>query len=187
MFSDNNPGTDLHFVYIDRNNKITAQNGILISHKEYKFFMRCNDDNGLRSFLYESVLFDLDGYDDSIEDLINKYQINYKEHIPKRRAPKEPSMLNLENKPEIQFTGFYSVLKMNQIKTKDELVQIAKDNGYFVKKSKTLGSNVSILVCGHNAGPSKMIKASDMGSILLNERQFLHMVENGGELIDHDV
>ena len=38
--------------------------------------MRCNDDNGLRSFLYESVLFDLDGYDDSIEDLINKYQSN---------------------------------------------------------------------------------------------------------------
>ena len=79
--------------------------------------MRCNDDNGLRSFLYESVLFDLDGYDDSIEDLINKYQSNYKEHIPKRRAPKEPSMLNLENKPKIQFTGFYSVLKMNQTNT----------------------------------------------------------------------
>ena len=91
---------------------------------------------------------------------------------------------NLDNKPEIQFTGFYSVLKMDQIKTKDELVGIAKDNGYFVKKSKTLGTNVSILVCGHNAGPIKMIKASEKGSILLNEQQFLHMVENGGELLE---
>ena len=100
--------------------------------------------------------------------------------------PREPSLLNLDNKPEIQFTGFNSVLKMDQIKTKDELIQIDKDNGYFVKKWKTLDSNVSILVCGHNVGPSKIIKASNMGSILINEWQFLHMVENGGELIDHE-
>jgi hypothetical protein len=186
MFKDIIPGTSLHFIYIDRNNKITEQNGILISLKEYKFYMRCDFDNGLRCYLYDSVLFDLDDYDGSIEDLLNKYQSNFKEHIPKRRVPREPSLLNLDNKPEIQFTGFYSVLKMDQIKTKDELIQIAKDNGYFVKKSKTLGSNVSILVCGHNAGPSKMIKASNMGSILINERQFLHMVENGGELIDNE-
>jgi|TARA_B110000483_G_scaffold43087_1_gene53765 hypothetical protein len=184
MFKSFNPGTNLHFIYIDRNNKISEQNGILISHKEYKFYMRCSEDNGLRSFLYPSVLLNLEGYDDSIESLINNYQANYKEHIPQSRAPREPSMLNLDNKPEIQFTGFYSVLKMDQIKTKDELVGIAKDNGYFVKKSKTLGTNVSILVCGHNAGPIKMIKASEKGSILLNEQQFLHMVENGGELLE---
>ena len=73
---------------------------------------------------------------------------------------------------------------MDQIKTKDELVGIAKDNCYFVEKSITLGTNVSILVCGHNAGPIKMIKASEKGSILLNEQQFLHMVENGGELLE---
>ena len=128
----------------------------------------------------------MDDYDGSIEDFLNKYHSNFKEHIPKRRVPREPYLLNLDNKPEIQFTGFNSVLKMDQIKTKDELIQIDKDNGYFVKKWKTLDSNVSILVCGHNVGPSKIIKASNMGSILINEWQFLHMVENGGELIDHE-
>ncbi len=63
--------------------------------------MRCSEDNRLRSFLYPSVLLNLEGYDDSIESLINNYQANYKEHIPQSRAPREPSMLNLDNKPEI--------------------------------------------------------------------------------------
>ena len=76
----------------------------------------------------------MDDYDGSIEDFLIKYHRNFKEHIPKRRVPREPSLLNLDNKPEIQFTGFNSVLKMDQIKTKDELIQIDKDNGYFVKK-----------------------------------------------------
>lgn len=73
---------------------------------------------------------------------------------------------------------------MSQIKTKKELEDIAKKNGFFIKTSKKLGLNVSILVCGHNAGPKKMIEASSRGSILLNEKQFLHMIDSGGELID---
>jgi hypothetical protein len=137
-----------------------------------------------KSYLYESVLMDLFSYTRSIDNLVKDYQSNYKEHIPERRGPREPSRLNLENKPEIQFTGFCSALKMNQMKTKDELVKLAKDNGYFTKKSKTLGINVSILVCGPNAGPVKMKQASDKGTILLDECQFIYMIENGGELID---
>tara|TARA_B110000503_G_scaffold94752_1_gene142698 strand:+ start:182 stop:748 length:567 start_codon:yes stop_codon:yes gene_type:complete len=179
--NDTAPGSKIHFLYIDRNNKITEQKTLLISHKEFKFYARCEIENRVKCYLYESVLMDLFTYSGSIDNLLKDYQCNYKEHIPQRR---EPSTLNLENKPEIQFTGFYSVLKMNQIKTKDELVKLAKDNDYFTKKSKTLGLNVSILVCGPNAGPVKMKQASDRGAILLNESQFIHMIENGGELID---
>ena len=53
-----------------------------------------------------------------------------------------------------------------------------------LKSQQIIGLNVSILVCGHNARPKKMIEASSRGSILLNEKQFLHMIENGGELLD---
>jgi hypothetical protein len=184
MYKDITPGTEINFVYIDANNKVSEQRCTLLSHKDYKFYGKCLNDGHLKAYLYESILQDLHNFNGDINKLIDHYQKDFKEYVPVRRGPRDPSRLNIENKPEIQFTGFYSVLKMNQIKTKSELEDIAKEAGFFLKKSKKLGKNVSILVCGHNAGPSKMMEASQKGSILLNEKQFLHMISSGGELID---
>ena len=184
MYKDISPGSTIHFVYIDANNKVTEQKSTLLSHKDHKFYAKCLLQGHLKSFLYESVLQDLTDNKEDIQTLLSHYQSNYKEYVPIRRGPRNPSRINTGNKPEIQFTGFYSVIKMSQIKTKKELEDIAKKNGFFIKTSKKLGLNVSILVCGHNAGPKKMIEASSRGSILLNEKQFLHMIDSGGELID---
>jgi hypothetical protein len=184
MNKDIEPGASIHFVYIDSKNKVTEQKSTLLSHKDHKFFAKCLTHGHLKCFLYESVLFDLTNYKDNLSALLLHYQGFYTEYVPVRRGPRDPSTLNIASKPEIQFTGFYSVLKMNQIKTKQELMDIAESKGFFIKKSKKIGLNVSILVCGHNAGPKKMIEASSRGSILLNEKQFLHMIENGGELLD---
>ena len=184
MNKDIAPGSSIHFIYIDANNKVTEQKSTLLSHKDHKFYAKCEIEGHLKSFLYESVLKDLSDNKEDISALLYYYQGNYQEYVPIRRGPRDPSSINTDNKPEIQFTGFYSVLKMSQTKTKKELEDIANKNGFFIKTSKKLGLNVSILVCGHNAGPKKMIEASSRGAILLNEKQFLHMIDSGGELID---
>ena len=186
MNKDIVPGSTIHFVYIDSNNKVTEQKSILLSHKDHKFYAKCLVEGNLKSYLYESVLEDLSDNKKDISALLNHYQNSFEEYVPVRRGPRNPSLINTDNKPEIQFTGFYSSLKMNQTKTKQELIDIAEINGFFIKKSKKLGLNVSILVCGHNAGPKKMIEASSRGSILLNEKQFLHMIDSGGELLDEN-
>ena len=116
MNKDIEPGASIHFVYIDSNNKVTEQKSILLSHKDHKFFAKCLTDGHLKCFLYESVLFDLTNYKDDISALLLHYQECYTEYVPVRRGPRDPSTLNIANKPEIQFTGFYSALKMNQIK-----------------------------------------------------------------------
>ena len=186
MYQELMPGLELHFIYKDSNNKVTEQNITLIKNEDYKFSGKSLNDNKYRTYLHERVLMDLFDSNDSTDILIAKYQSKYKEHVPVSRGPKDTSKLNLDNKVEIQFTGFYSTLKMDQKNTKQDLIKLAEDNDLFVKKSKSLGANVSLLVCGPNAGPKKMIKASEKGSILLSEVQFLHMIASGGEIQDNE-
>jgi len=186
MYQELMPGLELHFIYKDSNNKVTEQNITLINNENIKFSGKSLNDNKYRSYLHERVLKDLFDSNDSTDVLIAKYQSEYKEHVPVSRGPRDKSQLNLDNKVEIQFTGFYNTLKMDQKHTRKDLEKISKDNDLWVNPSKSLGANVSLLICGPNAGPTKMIRASEKGSILLNEDQFLHMIATGGEIQDND-
>ncbi|MCK8043435.1 hypothetical protein MSG37_00925 [Shewanella sp. 1CM18E] len=71
---------------------------------------------------------------------------------------------------EICFTGFNAV-ERNELETQAELV------GLSVKKSVT--KNLHILCIGENAGPSKIDKAREGGSVIIDKSQFVHFAETG--------
>lgn len=68
---------------------------------------------------------------------------------------------------EICFTGF----KKDK---REELELKAMLNGFLVRKSVT--KNLSYLVCGSNAGPTKMSKAIDQGAEIISETEFLEII-----------
>ncbi|EPJ0505245.1 BRCT domain-containing protein [Klebsiella variicola] len=66
----------------------------------------------------------------------------------------------------ICFTGFGK-------NEKNELIETAKQRGYSVKGDVIKG--LSYLCCGENAGPSKINKAKENGSVLLSVADFLNL------------
>ena len=148
MYQELMPGLELHFIYKDSNNKVTEQNITLIKNEDYKFSGKSLNDNKYRTYLHERVLMDLFDSNDSTDILIAKYQSKYKEHVPVSRGPRDTSKLNLDNKVEIQFTGFYSTLKMDQKNTKQDKsagqLSYAKQKNYN-KKIKSLQNRISKL------------------------------------------
>lgn len=86
----------------------------------------------------------------------------YKHHPPKKDPDK--------NKPQICFTGFRPAQKEN-------LYDHAQQNGMKIVKSVT--KKLSFLCIGENAGPSKMKKAKEQNIFIMNEQQFLQMLETG--------
>ncbi|MGS0724583.1 BRCT domain-containing protein [Shewanella sp. 0m-11] len=71
---------------------------------------------------------------------------------------------------EICFTGFNAV-ERNELETQAELV------GLSVKKNVT--KNLHILCIGENAGPSKVDKAREGGSVIIDKSQFVHFADTG--------
>lgn len=71
---------------------------------------------------------------------------------------------------EILFTGF----KKDR---RTELEEIAHEAGMVVRKNVT--TNLDFLCAGSNAGPSKLADALDRGVTVLDEQQFLLMLETG--------
>lgn len=71
---------------------------------------------------------------------------------------------------EICFTGFgYSANK--------ELTIIAEENNFHVVKSVTV--KLDFLCCGENPGPSKMAKAKNNCSHIIDEEEFRELIETG--------
>ncbi len=71
---------------------------------------------------------------------------------------------------EICFTGFSS-------KRKKELIDLAKNSGFVVRSSAT--TYLDFLICGSNAGPSKIEKAKSIGAIVMTEDEFIHILDTG--------
>ncbi|GIU13070.1 BRCT domain-containing protein [Shewanella sp. MBTL60-007] len=71
---------------------------------------------------------------------------------------------------EICFTGFTAG-------ERNELETIGESIGLSVKKSVT--KNLHILCVGENAGPSKVDKAREAGSVVINKSQFVHFADTG--------
>ena len=60
--------------------------------------------------------------------------------------------------------------------SRDEIkIEIEKNGG---KVSKSLSSNTSFLLAGDNMGPKKKIKAEDLQIMIINENQFIKLIEN---------
>ncbi|WP_404389927.1 BRCT domain-containing protein [Pseudoalteromonas phenolica] len=75
-----------------------------------------------------------------------------------------------ERQLSICFTGFKAAIKK-------ELETLATNNNLHVAKSVV--QDLSFLCCGQNAGPKKIEKARVLGSIILTNEQFRHLVETG--------
>ena len=60
--------------------------------------------------------------------------------------------------------------------SRDEIkIEIEKNGG---KVSKSLSSKTSFLIAGDNMGPKKKIKAEDLQIMIINENQFIKLIEN---------
>lgn len=70
----------------------------------------------------------------------------------------------------ILFTGFYAAQRA-------ELEEVARQSGMTVMKSS--GKSLSFLCYGFNAGPSKVAKAQEAGSFIIDSDQFLHLIRTG--------
>ena len=104
-------------------------------------------ENKNKTFKRSNILSNHKNFNDAQKEA-EKLQKNYK-LIPRQKTNRS----NPEKKIEICFTGFSK-------KDKENLIEIAKINNFFVRTEVT--KKLSLLVCGDNAGPSKLIKASKM-------------------------
>jgi NAD-dependent DNA ligase len=84
-------------------------------------------------------------------------------HYPSKKDPEK-------NKPQICFTGFRPA-------EKEQLFEYAKNKGMKIVKSVT--KKLSFLCIGENAGPSKIRKATEQNVIILDDKQFVKMLETG--------
>lgn len=73
-----------------------------------------------------------------------------------------------QSKPQICFTGFSA-------KRKAELKQIAKESDLWV--TEEVRNHIEYLVCGSNAGPSKIAKAQKLGARIWHETDFLEWIK----------
>ena len=104
-------------------------------------------ENKNKTFKRSNILSNHKNFNDAQKEA-EKLQKNYK-LIPRQKTNRS----NPEKKLEVCFTGFSK-------KDKENLIEIAKINNFFVRTEVT--KKLSLLVCGDNAGPSKLIKASKM-------------------------
>ena len=79
--------------------------------------------------------------------------------------------INYDNDLEVCFTGF-------KAKDKKELISIAEKAGFFVRKSVTTA--LDVLVCGPNAGPTKMKMAHSQNvAIVIGVDGFTEFIQTG--------
>lgn len=86
-------------------------------------------------------------------------------HAKSRRTSKQDNQ-----RDQICFTGFNS-------STRADLTNIAEAGGLHVVKSVT--KDLAFLCIGENAGPSKCLKAKEKNVMVLDEQQFLNLLQNG--------
>lgn len=78
---------------------------------------------------------------------------------------------NHSYKPEVCFTGFKKAEKA-------ELILLAESKGLFVRSD--VSSKLSVLICGDNAGPSKIKRAEKAGAnIIRGKSAYLSFLETG--------
>lgn len=163
------------FIYCDARGVISYRDIANVSKTEEYIQGYCTQDNGFRTFRKDRILEHVDEEKNVDERL--KYHIA--NHPPPRESssPGEGSArrsytryLNTSNAPEICFTGFKQEDKVR-------LAEQAKTAGMFVCASVT--KQLVYLCCGYNAGPKKIEKSRHQGTIILNDLQFVELLETG--------
>ena len=89
--------------------------------------------------------------------------------------PSRDGWNNKEGKFEVCFTGFRGP-------DKEHLKMMASEAGFLVRPKPT--KDLGLLICGYNAGPSKVAQAAKMGVPMVYEIEgFIEYLENNKDSI----
>lgn len=157
-------------VYKNRYNEVKAYSLELIQESEDRFDAAQTNTGEIKTFIKDSILADGFTSFDSADKEAKGLQKNYELKFPKR-MPSRDGWNNKEGKFEVCFTGFRKA-------DKEHLEELATEAGFKIRAKPTKG--LGLLVCGYNAGPSKVAQATEMAVPVVHEIEgFIDYLENG--------
>ena len=158
-----------YVVYLNRFNEVKPYKIQFIFEVGDNADVRDLIENKNKTFKRSNILSVHKNLDEAKEEA-TKVQKNY-EILPRLKTERS----NKENKLEVCFTGFSK-------NTKENLKLIAKKNNLFIRTEVT--KKLGLLVCGENAGPSKLKQASKLGIPKVYGEEGLNDYLATGEYID---
>ncbi|MGQ5978778.1 hypothetical protein ACUNHK_05370 [Serratia sp. IR-2025] len=164
----------IYFVYISADKNVAAYEVINPSYTERYVQGFSPSASGYRTFRKDRFIKSFDCFDEAVKhaELIaptidaSIYILSEKRHDSLRKydAP------IFDGDLEICFTGFKKA-------DKERLIERAKLASMIIRSEVTV--NLHLLCYGYNAGPKKMELARMKGTIVLNEDEFLSLIETG--------
>jgi hypothetical protein len=161
---------DMIIVYKNRYNEVKAYSLKLTRELEDRFDAIQTDTGQIKTFIKGNILADgflsFDRADKEAKSLQQNYELNFPQRMPSRDG-----WNNKEGKFEVCFTGFRRA-------DKEHLEVLATETGFRVRSKPTKG--LGLLVCGYNAGPSKVAEATRMAVPVVHEIEgFINYIEKG--------
>lgn len=153
----------ISFIYIDSKGNTTERTVINFSQNDDYLEGYCTLREETKTFRKDRIQKILDSVYTNLPEE-NQLICNF---FNKRR---DGSPIGKVETNEICFTGFSS-------KRKKELIDLAKDNGFVIRASAT--TYLDFLICGSNAGLSKIQKAKSSGAIIMTEDEFIKILDTG--------
>ena len=136
-------------VYINRFNEVKPYKINIIFEVGDNADVRDLIENKNKTFKKLNILSKHKNFEDAVKEALKIQKLH--KIIPRNKTDKK--FANPDRKLEVCFTGFSK-------KDKENLIELAKKNDLFVRTQIT--KKLGLLVCGDNAGPSKIKKASEM-------------------------
>jgi len=149
-------------VYINARKEIKSHALTSVSESEEHFQGICSKTQWLKTFRKDRVLSEHQDAE-TADAALGSYSVDNYRHLFPESKPKKLQT-------EICFTGFKK-------DDKERLIAVATSSAMSVRSSVT--QNLHILCCGYNAGPTKVNAARMKGIIILDEPQFLEMLQTG--------
>ena len=143
-------GATQFLVYLNRFNEVKPLEVEVIEQGDEYIDAKDLREEKVKTLKVSGVLSNHSSFDEAGAEASSQ-QSNY-EIIPRNKTGKV--FANPDKKFEVCFTGFSKA-------EKQELIQLAKDKDIFVRTD--VSTNLGLLVCGANAGWSKLKKANKMG------------------------
>ena len=154
------------FIYRSARGEITARAVTDISESDDYVQGFCLFRGELRTFRKDRIL-------ELISDP-STVQERLEFHIANNPPPIERSLTGRTRPPsylcDVCFTGFKQT-------DKKRLARWAEEAGFVVRK--TVSQHLNFLCYGYNAGPAKMERARQQGVIIIDEEQFMYLLETG--------
>ena len=164
----------MFLVYKNRFNEVKAYSVEAIASDENYLDVRDLEAGSIKTFKHENILSEersLESAQLKAELLQPNFNMLKRSVGIGKRMPSRDGWNNKEGKFEVCFTGFKKAIK-------DELESYARENDLFIRSSVT--QKLGLLVCGDNAGPSKIQKANKLNvPRVVGEDGFYNFLETG--------